>query len=120
MFHSATAASRALANPSAAFEALEARLVLSAPTVTPLSVDIQGVVLLVGVVYHSDTPLDVSTIDDQDLTVTGPAGSLAARLSSTTDRGNGEVEAHYFAEAPNGRWDWPSANGTYVVSIGAD
>jgi hypothetical protein len=103
----------------APFEALEPRLVLSAPTLTPLAPEASMTRLVLPIQYHSDSPIDLSSIGDGDIGVTGPNGlsQLAQLLAPPTVLSNGDVVAWYTVRPPTGQWEWPAANGTYNVGI---
>jgi hypothetical protein len=106
----------------ASFEALEARLVLSAPTITPLPPTVTTTRVLLPVQYHSDSPIDLSTIGDGDIGATGPDGfaQLARLFTAPVVLSNGDVVAVYALTAPGGQWNWPNANGTYNVGVAGD
>jgi hypothetical protein len=102
-----------------AFEALEARLVLSAPTLTPLAPEASMTRLVLPIQYHSDSPIDLTSIGDGDIGVTGPNGfsQMAQLLAPPAVLSNGDVVARYVVRPPTNQWEWPAANGTYNVGI---
>src|SRR5436190_1882070 len=99
------------------FERLEERGLLTAPTLTPLAPIATVTQLVLPIQYHSDSPIDLTTIGNGDIGVSGPAGfsQLAHLLGAPTVLSNGDVLARYAVSAPGGQWSWPSANGTYTV-----
>ncbi|SLN32397.1 Hemolysin, chromosomal [Roseivivax jejudonensis] len=57
----------------------------------------------VSVVYSDDVALDAASIGADDVTVTGPEGTVYNAVSvETTDLGNGDIAADYLFEAPAG------------------
>jgi hypothetical protein len=71
------------------------------------------------VTYSDDVGVDVTTVDSEDIRVTGPRNyDQLARLVSIDEPSNGTPRvATYAARAPNGQtWD-SSDNGTYSVSM---
>ena len=70
--------------------------------------------------YTDDVAVDVSTLDNLDLLVTGPNGySQLATYMGVTPAGNGALNtATYQIFAPGGTWD-STDNGTYMVSMEA-
>jgi hypothetical protein len=65
--------------------------------------------------------VDVTTIGNGDVRVTGPGGytQAAALVSSTASADRTTVQAVYMVTAPGGAWS-TAANGTYVVSAVAN
>lgn len=74
---------------------------------------------LITVTYTSGLGIDVSTIGDSDLVVTGPNGyNQTATLVSVQPSGNGSPRtATYQVTAPLGSGWTPADNGTYHVSL---
>ena len=70
------------------------------------------------VTYSDDTAVDNSTIDDQDIRVSGPNGfDQAARLVNSNVNASGEVvTATYEINAAGGSWD-NADNGNYTISL---
>ena len=70
------------------------------------------------VTYTDDAGIDLSTLDNQDLWVTGDNGfSGHAVFNSVTAMSNGTTAiATYTLDAPGGTWD-VSDNGTYTLSL---
>jgi hypothetical protein len=107
---------------SAPFEPLERRTVLSAPTLTPLAPEATMSRVVFPVQFHSDSPIDLTSIGDGDIAVTGPNGfsQLAHLQTPPTVLSNGDVVARYVVRPTGGpwaQWEWPAANGTYNVGI---
>jgi hypothetical protein len=106
---------------SSSLEAMEPRLVLSAPVVTtPLPAWVNASQMVIPIVYQSDVPLDLSTLDGRDIAVTGPNGFAQWATFDYTGQVNGAVAAYYHVTAPGGQWNPASANGTYNVGIAQD
>jgi hypothetical protein len=124
MLHAAMAllgARKSAEGSDAPFESMEARLVLSAPTATPEWVTLTAGSMTISVRYQSDSPIDYTTLGDNDIAATGPGGfSQPGHLESAYDDGNGGTLAYYGFRAPGGRFDPAVANGTYNFGIGAD
>jgi hypothetical protein len=70
------------------------------------------------VTYSGSTPINVSTLDNNDIRVTGPNGfNQLATFVSVTPAGNGSPRtATYRITAPGGTFDLTD-NGTYTVSL---
>jgi hypothetical protein len=73
------------------------------------------------VTYSDDVAIDVSTIDSNDLRVTGPNGyDQFAQFVSLNTSGNGTPRTATYAVTPPGGGTWsPAHNGTYTVSMQA-
>jgi len=71
--------------------------------------------------YQDDTVIDVSSLDNSDIRVTGPNGfnQLAVLVSVDNNTDGAPRIATYRIDAPGGSWD-PADNGVYAVSIAAD
>ena len=69
------------------------------------------------VTYSDNAAIDVSTIDVNDVTVTGPGGSLTV-ISAVPDLGtNGSPRTvTYTVTPPGGAWD-PTDNGNYTIAL---
>lgn len=69
------------------------------------------------ITYTDNTAIDVSSLDDSDIVVNGPFGSLVASFIGLDISGNGTTRnATYRIDAPDGTWD-VSDNGTYTVAL---
>jgi uncharacterized delta-60 repeat protein len=69
------------------------------------------------VVYtDAGAAIDPTTIAATNLTVVGPAGSLAVMLAGTPGVSGNNVTATYIAAAPAGGWS-PADDGSYTVSV---
>lgn len=80
--------------------------------------DIGGTAYSFDVTYADDVGVDVSSIDINDVSVSGPGGSLTV-TGATVSGGDGSPRtATYTATPPGGAWD-STDNGTYTVSINA-
>ncbi|HYE62067.1 MAG TPA: hypothetical protein VD997_08720 [Phycisphaerales bacterium] len=109
-----------------AVEALEPRLVLSAPTASLLSVSVGKVDMTVTVRYAAATGIDVTSINGNDVRVASAAKSVGGvslasfselgRLAGTTVQADGSVVAKYVVTARGGAWDWADS-GLYTVSL---
>jgi hypothetical protein len=117
------AASAAFFKPAAPrVERLEPRQLLDGRPVGSLSapnIDIWTSTYLFRVNYTDDVAVDPSTLDNQDITVTGPNGfGRTARFHRYFGgtKGNSSVLAWYKMSAPGGVWD-AADNGTYTVSL---
>ena len=68
--------------------------------------------------YRDDDAVDVNTIDDNDIRVIFPDGSIhRARLLRVDQSGPGKVRvAHYRFPAPGGSWD-AADTGSYVIRL---
>ncbi len=77
-----------------------------------------GTVYRFSVTYLDNTAVDVATIDNQDILVSGPNGfSTPATLVNVTPSGNGITRvATYQFTPPSGSWRI-SANGTYTIQL---
>lgn len=105
-------------------ETLEERLLLSAPGATLTAEDVVwggNPAHAVVVEYRSDTAIDLKTIDDKDVRVTGPNGydSVARIVMKQSQEENRVVLAVYRIEAAGGIWD-AADNGDYAVQIVQD
>jgi len=71
--------------------------------------------------YQDDTVIDVSSLDNSDIRVTGPNGfnQLTVLVSVDNNTDGAPRIATYRIDAPGGSWD-PADNGVYAVSIAAD
>lgn len=69
------------------------------------------------VTYFDHSGIDVSTIDDTDIVVTGPGGTLPARRVSVNSSSDGSPRtATYRITPPGGIWE-PASNGTYQIRL---
>ncbi|MGE5612113.1 MAG: PKD domain-containing protein [Bacillota bacterium] len=73
------------------------------------------------VTYSDDLGINPTTLDDNDIRVTGPNGfdQLAIFISATNDAATGTCAAVYRIAAPAGSWD-ASDNGAYTLTLQAD
>ena len=74
----------------------------------------------VTVTHTAATLLDVSTIDVNDLSISGPGGTLTntSVVSITPNSNAASIQVVYRFTPPGGTWDIAD-NGTYTISIGA-
>lgn len=77
-----------------------------------------GTAYTFSITYVDNTAVDVATIDNQDILVSGPNGfSTPATLVNVTPSGNGITRvATYQFTPPSGSWR-SSANGTYTINL---
>ncbi|MEX0268148.1 NPCBM/NEW2 domain-containing protein [Leptolyngbyaceae cyanobacterium UHCC 1019] len=70
------------------------------------------------VAYTDATAVDVSTINNTDIRVTGPNGftQLAQRVNVTPNANGQALTATYQIAAPDGIWNW-NDNGTYTATL---
>jgi len=90
-----------------------------APTpVKPLSLVRRGRSFTLRVSYTNASGIDLATVGDNDLVVTGPNGfsqSMQLRRAARRARGT-NVRATYRLAAPGGTWD-TAENGVYTVTL---
>ncbi len=104
-------------------ETLEPRVLLAGdgrptPTLHASPITQWGSTYVFKVAYTDDVAVDVQTLDDGDLTITGPNGYLRrARFWRATGSG-ATVTGWYKISAPGGVWDAVD-NGTYSVALNA-
>ena len=91
---------------------------LSAPSVG--ETEIGDTSYMFTLTYNDDSAVDVSTIGNADVTISGPGGSLTVTGASFAPAGDGTPRtATYTATPPGGSWD-SADNGTYTVSVAAN
>lgn len=80
--------------------------------------NLSGTTYTFTVAYAGATPIDIGTIDDFDVKVTGPLGQvLPAKLTAISDPTNGTYRvATYQFQAPGGAWD-SSDMGRYAIAL---
>jgi cyclophilin family peptidyl-prolyl cis-trans isomerase len=92
---------------------------ITAPTATASGATIPAgsISFSFNVAYHDDVAIDATTIDNSDLTVTGPGGfSGSAHLVSTSGSGT-DILATYRVDAASAFF--PANSGTYIVAMNA-
>jgi hypothetical protein len=110
-------------------EALESRLVMSAPVAQITSVSVGATDMVVVVKYTSPAGIDLATIGAADLRMTAAAkttgvtplpafSALATLKAAPTVAADGSVTARYVFAARTGAWDWAD-NGSYTVTLQA-
>ncbi|HZZ42828.1 MAG TPA: ELWxxDGT repeat protein [Tepidisphaeraceae bacterium] len=93
-----------------------------AVTATPPSATVSATSLLTSnipyrfpVTYTDDLGIDPATLGDNDLQITGPSGTAAARFISSSQNGSrASLTAIYEVDSPLGTWSWQD-NGVYSV-----
>jgi hypothetical protein len=79
-----------------------------------------GTSTTITVIWTDDNQVNLSSLDSQDLLVTGPTGSnysqIATLVSATPNADGSVVTAIYSIPAANGAWS-AAANGSYTVSV---
>jgi hypothetical protein len=111
-------------------EALEARLVMSAPTAVVSSVSTSATEMTIVVKYTASGGVDLTSIGNGDLKINAaakvsgvtplPAFSELARLTGAPVlAGDGTVTARYAVTARGGAWDWAD-NGVYTIALQAN
>ncbi len=91
----------------------------SAPTATFGVSDSSPTLAWFDVVYQDSVPLQASTINSSDVTVTGPNGQIlpVSTADAPTDDGT-SFQVVYSVTPPAGTWA-PTDNGTYTVALNA-
>jgi len=95
----------------------------TAPTVTSVSasnLSVGGGSYDFTVTYSDNRAINISTIDDLDVRVTGPNSfsQLATRVSVSSATNGSPITATYRVPAPGGSWD-TADNGTYTLALQA-
>jgi Tol biopolymer transport system component len=82
-----------------------------------------GATQSVTVVYADNAAVDVSSIDSNDITVTGPGPAATpltvSAVAATPDANAASVSVVYTVAAPGGAWD-AADNGTYTITLPAN
>ncbi|HEX8998388.1 MAG TPA: choice-of-anchor Q domain-containing protein, partial [Blastocatellia bacterium] len=72
------------------------------------------------VTYSDNTAINSASLDNSDVTVTGPGGPLAVTFAGVTPSGNGTPRtASYSITPPGGSWD-NADGGTYTITMAAN
>jgi hypothetical protein len=110
--------SRISPTTSSAFEALEARALLTAPVANFVSAIANGTALFVDVDYHADQGLDLSTVGagDLQLTANGRPTLTANLFAPPSTLPNGDTRAIYIINAYAGAWNYTHTGVYDIVS----
>jgi hypothetical protein len=102
---------------SPAFETLETRALMTAPTATFVSAVANGTALFVNIDYHADQGLNLSTLGSGDIVLStqGRPDLVANLFTQPSTLPNGDTRAIYIVNAYNGAWNYTNT-GTYAVT----
>jgi hypothetical protein len=102
---------------SLAFEILETRALMTAPTATFVSAVANGTALFVNIDYHADQGLNTSTLGAGDivLSAAGRPDLVANLFTQPSTLPNGDTRAIYIVNAFSGAWNY-THTGTYSVT----